>query len=704
MKKRYVIRQQDEKLTKGFQERFNISAIVARLLQNRGLTTEEQVEEYLNTNIERLRDPLLIPGIGDAVRLLDNSIMNNDKIFIYGDYDADGVTSTAQLVLILKEIRADFDYHLPDRELDGYGLNSAIAEMLVEKGVKLLITLDCGISNHDEIKRVVENGIHVIIIDHHQCPDKMPPADVIVDPQVSESQAYYQNLCGAGLSFNFVRALIGYRKMTVDLDPYLQLAAIGTVSDIVPITHENRIIVKNGVEMINRRPLPGLEQLLKLTNVSKGSVTTDTLSYLIGPKINAAGRVDRAEIALKMLIASDEDEASQHAQQLNDLNDLRKEIEKQIFIEADSKVTAQLENKILITHGTDWHEGVIGIVSSKLTEKYHKPSIMFSKNGDYFKGSGRSIPGFDIYQAIKTLDHLTVKSGGHQQAVGLTIHENNFKDFISRLTDYTNDIMTEKEMVKEIAIDVMVSKDDRIDIESIDQINRIFEPYGLKNEKPVFMINQYELLNQRYLGNNENHLKASVSLGNSTFTLLRFNITPLEKEEFNRLNPLVGEFDVNHYNGYATVQFNIIDFAGDYFSDLKLKFMYEIANKPAFGIDAIETDGLSSEQLVFEEDILAVRNASSLKGLADGTRQKVEYALNHWVPSPETEKKILTELSKNNSKIFKFEMIKLVNYINRIYNININEEMLLYTLVKLYKKGRINFKLKHDYLYIKYLS
>ncbi|MDP3386896.1 MAG: single-stranded-DNA-specific exonuclease RecJ, partial [Eubacteriales bacterium] len=661
MKKRYIIRQQDDRITKRFQERFDIPAIVAKILQNRGLTTEEQVEEYLNTNIEKLRNPLLIPGIDDAVRLLDDSIMNNDKVFIYGDYDADGVTSTAQLVLILKEINADFEYHLPDREVDGYGLNDVIAEILVEKDVKLLITLDCGISNYDEISKVVEKGIRVIIIDHHQCPDRLPPADVIVDPQISETQTYYQNLCGAGLAFNFVRALIDRRNLQISLDPYLQLAAIGTVSDIVPITRENRIIVKNGIDKINSNPLPGLEQLLHLTNVTKGSVTTDTLSYMIGPKINAAGRVDKAETALKMLISSDRNESNRYAQQLNDLNTLRKEIEKQIFDEADNNISSQLHNKILIAYGNEWHEGVIGIVSSKLTEKYHKPSIMFSRSGSHFKGSGRSIPGFDIYKAIKVFDHLTLKSGGHQQAVGLTIHEDNFTDFIGHLTKYTNELMTDGEMVKEIAVDAVVSKEDRIDISSVDTINRIFEPYGLRNEKPVFMINQYELQHQRYLGNDENHLKAGVKLGNSVFTVLRFNITELEKKEFSRLNPLVGEFDVNHYNGFSSVQFNVIDFAGDYFTDLKLKLLYEIANKPQFAFSEVDKIESHCDRLIFQEDILSIRNASGLEDLNGITREIVECAISRWVPSKDSEEKILIELGKNHSKIFKFEMIKLVN-------------------------------------------
>lgn len=704
MKKRYIVRQQDDRITKGLQERFNIPKIVAKLLQNRGLTTEEQVEEYLNTNIEKLRDPLLIPGIDDAVRLLDDSITNNEKVFIYGDYDADGVTSTAQLVLILKEIEADFECHLPDREIDGYGLNDTIADILVEKNVKLLITLDCGISNYEEIKRVIQKGIRVIIIDHHQCPDKLPPADVIVDPQISESQAYYQNLCGAGLAFNFVRGLMAHRKMKISIDPYLQLAAIGTVSDIVPITHENRIIVKNGVDRINDNPLPGLKQLLNLTNVSKGGVTTETLSYLIGPKINAAGRVGKASIALEMLISTDKDESVRYAQQLNDLNILRKEIEKRIFDEADSKMASQLDNKILIAYGNEWHEGVIGIVSSKLTDKYHKPSIMFSKSGNHFKGSGRSIPGFDIYKAIKTLDHLTVKSGGHHQAVGLTIHEDNFKEFVSGLTNYTNELMTDGEMVKEIAVDAIISQEDQIDIPSIDAINRMFEPYGLRNEKPLFMINGYELQHQRYLGSEENHLKAGLKLGDSTFTLLKFNITQDEKEEFNRLNPLVGEFDVNHFNGYSSVQFNVVDFAGEYFKDLKLKFLYEIANKPLMEYVTSDSTKPDCYALILQEDILAIRNAARFDDLNETTKEKVRCAIGSWVPSRDTEEKILLELAKNNSKIFKFEMIKLVNYINRIYNININEEMLLYTLMKLYKKGKINFKQKNDYLYIKYLS
>jgi single-stranded-DNA-specific exonuclease len=249
-----------------------------------------------------------------------------------------------------------------------------------------------------------------------------------------------------------------------------------------------------------------------------------------------------------------------------------------------------------------------------------------------------------------------------------------------------------------------MTHEDQIDIPSVDAINRIFEPYGLRNEKPLFMINGYELQHKRYLGSEENHLKAGLKLGDSTFTLLKFNITQEEKEEFNRLNPLVGEFDVNHFNGYSSVQFNVIDFAGEYFKDLKLKFLYEIANKPLMEYVTSDSTKPDCYDLIFQEDILAIRNATGIDDLNDTTKEKVRCAISSWVPSRDTEEKILLELAKNNSKIFKFEMIKLVNYINRIYNININEEMLLYTLMKLYKKGKINFKQKNDYLYIKYLS
>ncbi len=689
MKRRYQVKQWDPAISDQLTHDFGIDRSIAKLLQNRNVIKKEQVRNYLNTDLSFLNHPFDIQGMYEAVKLVGESVKAGKKVFLYGDYDADGVTSTAQLVLILKAIQADYDYHLPNRESDGYGLNHDAIDNIIASGAHVLVTLDCGISNYDEIQFAVDSGLEVIVIDHHKESGTLPLANVIVNPHVSEEGSRFRHLCGAGLAFNFVRGMIEWEGLSLDLSSFIQLAAIGTVADIVPLIDTNRIIVKNGLNEINNNPLPGIQQLLALSNVDLGTITSDTLAYNLAPKLNAAGRMETADIALALLVSDDILDASQLSVELTDFNHQRKEIEKNIFMQAEVKIQNQRSNKMLIVQGDQWHEGVIGIVSSRITEKYHKPSLVFSKSGKHYKGSGRSIPGFNLYEAIQQVEYLTVKSGGHPQAVGLTIEEKNFQRFKDELLAYCHQTFNDEDFVKEVLVDDHLDATCHIDLDTVIRINDVMEPFGLKNEKPIYLISGYDIIHHKYIGAQENHLKASLLLGASRFDLIKFNITPEDKKEFTRKNPLVGQFEVNHYNGSTTLQFNVMDMTGSYFVDLKRQFLIKIYERKLSS--RVASEYKQKHPLIFENDVLSPNE------------KLIDFAQSNWIPTEQQLEIISKELCQHKSKIFKFEILKLVNYINKIYNISINEEMILYTVIHLEAQQQLQYKYRNNFLYIKYL-
>jgi single-stranded-DNA-specific exonuclease len=695
LRKKFHIKTYDEKQVAEIADNYHLNQITAITMYNRNLKTNDSINEFLNTEFQQLKNPFDIKFMEDAVKLLGKHAAENNKIFVYGDYDADGVTATAQLVLLLKAIEAKFGYHLPDREADGYGLNMKTVDDIIEGGYKLLITLDCGISNYDEIERAIEAGIDVIVIDHHKCPEKLPPANVLIDPHIDDTQVYYQVMCGAGLAYKFVCAYDEFNNLGLELNKFIQLAAIGTVADIVAIKGENRIIVKNGLFEINNNTLLGIKCLLNELSINNKEVTSSTLGYIIGPRINAAGRVDDASLALEMLVSEDKLFADKMAAKINGLNSYRKEIEKKIFLQADIGIHSQKASNFLVSKGGEWHEGVIGIVSSRITEKYFKPSIVFSKNGEFYKGSGRSIPTFNLYEAVKKFEHLTVKCGGHSQAIGLTVHKDNIADFIENIKKYANEKISDMDLVKEIDIDAVIMANDKINLDTVNEIY-LLEPFGLENEQPVFLIDGYELVSHKFIGAEGNHLKASIKIGKNVFDVIKFNIDENEKKEFQSLNPAIGNLNINTFNGRSSVQFNIITFTGNYFENIKLNFLKKI---PFMNID-FDTSEILEGIFITEEDLQSLDSGK----LGKKTISKVGFAKKHWIPTIDEEKIISIVLNKNNSSVFKFDINKLVNYINKLYNIVINEEKIISTIIGLNNKGLIDFKLKSNIVYVKYLN
>jgi single-stranded-DNA-specific exonuclease len=703
LKKKYLIKSYDNKDVEEIASSYKISFIAAVALYNKKLRTKKEIDSFLNTNLSILKNPFDIRGITEGVRILSESVLNKEKIFIYGDYDADGVTSTAQLVLILKEINATFDYYLPDRESEGYGLNLEKIREIKRNGYNLLITLDCGISNYAEIDYAIGMGMKVIIIDHHLSPDIIPPADVVIDPQIDDSQTYYKNMCGAGLAYKFVSAFVSANNLNLNLDHHLQLSAIGTIADIVPIKGENRIIVKNGIDLINKTPATGIKYLLSAAGLTKNKATSTDIAYLIGPRINAAGRIDSANIALELLVCEDESKAEMLATRLNNLNNYRKEIEKKIFEEAEEIAQSQASDKVIIAWGENWHEGVIGIVSSKITERYFKPSIIFTKTEDLYKGSGRSISGFDIYKAVKKYHHLTEKCGGHTQAVGLTIHEDNIGEFEKELKKYTYDKIEDTDLIQEIFIDYVIDEKDAIDLKTVQEL-AIMEPFGFDNEEPLFMINKYEIITYKCIGAERNHLKAQIKIGESIFDVIKFNIQEQEMTDFLNKCQLVGRFSINSFNSKDSVQFMINHFTGSYFKENYFEFLKEVFEKSnIFKSIALEKEKKYSI-LITEKDLEDIKKLSNTEDIKDSLLKKIAFIKENWTPSDKNQKIISKTLMKNSDKIYKFEIFKLVMHLNKLYNININEEMIIYTVIALSKEGYLDYKYKNNALYIKHIG
>jgi single-stranded-DNA-specific exonuclease len=700
LKKRFLFRKFNQTEILNISKKCQVAPITAAVLYHKELRTAETIEHYLNTELNFLRNPLEIIGMKEAVSLLYECLENNDRVFLYGDYDADGVTSTAQLTFALKALKASFDYYLPDRELDGYGLNLDKIREIRSEGYQLLITLDCGISNYAEIEYAVRAGMKVIIIDHHQCPDFLPPAQVIIDPQVDDTQSYYQNMCGAGLTYKFVQALTEFCGIDFNLETCLQLAAIGTVADIVPITGENRIIVKNGVRVINESPLVGIKQLIQVAGLKKNSINSTDLGFVIGPRINAAGRLESARTALELILAENEEDAYELAVRVNHLNQCRKEIEGKIFEFAENALLHQSKDQIIILQGDLWHEGVIGIVSSKISERYYRPSIVFTRTGDFYKGSGRSIPGFDLYHAVKKFEHLTEKCGGHPQAVGITLHKDHMDEFVDSMKKLTEINLKESEKVQKIWIDFRVNKETIINSDVLKELE-IFEPYGFENEEPIFLIHKFEIEQYKTIGADKNHLKAIINTGKSSFELLKFNITEQEMALFLSKNQMVGKFSLNHFNGNVTVQFLVAHFTGTYFTENIIKFMTHLYDR-RMAVEELEV-GLNDmeEPIITESDLTKLNESDKHVMLDDEVKKKIAYIYVHWIPNSEQMTAILKEIRKNNHNIVKFDMNKLVNHLNKLYNININDKMILYSLISLKKKKVIDFALKNNLVYVK---
>lgn len=558
MNKKWEYCQADEEKLFKIASENNISIILARILLNRNIDTSTKINKFLYPKIEDLYDPFLMDDMGIAVDKILEIISNKQKITIYGDYDVDGITSVAILTKFLTELGADNTYYLPSRLEEGYGLNVEAIDKIVKDGTKLLITVDCGVSAYDEVKYAISRGLDVIITDHHECPSILPDSAIaVVDPKKPNNKYPCNFLAGVGVTFKLIQAI----SLKLKLDrkrylKYLDLVCLGTVADIVPLLDENRVIAKYGLELIKSTKNMGLKALINVAGYKQ--IDSTAISFGIAPRINACGRMGEAKLALKMLLTNDEEEANNIAEELNKINRDRQNIEKLIMEHAISIIEKEklYNDKIIVLGHDDWHHGIIGIVASKITELYYKPSILICFDGDEGKGSGRSIEGFDLYQALSDCSDNLLKYGGHEMAIGLSLKKENFEEFKNSIVDYVNRNMSDNN-IPTIKVDSIIQLKD-ISTSVINDLN-LLQPYGESNSAPIFISKNVKVDKIRTLSNDK-HLKLNIKDGNIVFDAIAFNMgNRKDSVKMESGVDILHYLEVNSFNGSEFIQLNVKD-------------------------------------------------------------------------------------------------------------------------------------------------
>ena len=496
---------------------------------NRHIDVDEG-RQFLQGTLSDLLDPFTLKDMDVAVSLVMETIESHKPIVIYGDYDVDGITATSVLYRLLKKLGADVTYYIPERQSEGYGLNLEALEHLIERGTALVITVDCGISSYD-IVEAVRDRIDMIITDHHTAPDMIPRAKAVINHKQKDCPYKDKNLSGVGVAFKLCQALWLTKRGEWYLDD-LDIVALGTVADVVPLVGENRIIVKSGLEKMNREPNLGIKKLIDVAGLHERTITSGHIGFTLAPRLNAAGRVTHATRAVELLVTDDEDIVEAIAAELNETNRERQELERNIHELARVDVANQghKADYVTIVAGEEWHPGVIGIVASRLVEEFYKPTLAISIHDGIGKGSCRSIDGFNIYDALKSCEDILLQFGGHAAAAGFSIDANRIDELRERLTKYCKAVITEEEYIPVVAIDAELPVDD-IDVDIIDRVSDL-EPYGMANSTPVFAIMEATVQDIMLMGQLKNHCKIIFETSNGTLDAIAWNRPDLFKSIF----------------------------------------------------------------------------------------------------------------------------------------------------------------------------
>lgn len=557
MKKKWEFFEVDDKKIDEISQKHNISKLLARVLINRNITKEEDINIFLNPTRNDFHNPYLMPDMKKAVDRIYLAIKEKQKIIIYGDYDVDGITSITVLKRFLEERGTQVDYYVPNRLQEGYGLNKEAITKIAKDGHKLMITVDCGISGIEEIEYGNSLGIETIITDHHEPLDELPNAIAVIDAKRKDNKYPFRGLAGVGVVFKLIQA-IGIRLNLEEKEylKYLDIVCVGTISDIVPLIDENRVIASLGLKLIQVTRNVGLKSLLKI--IGYKNINSMAVSFGIAPRINACGRMGFQGEALKLFLTDNIVQAGEITEKLNGYNIERQAKEKMIFDEALETLKNTDISKIntIVLAGVGWHHGVIGIVASKLTEKFFKPTILLSLEDDIAKGSGRSIPGFDLHSALCATSNYLEKYGGHEMAVGLSLKKENLNDFKNAFEKIAKDYNI-KEIIPVIYIDSEITSDD-LNKETVEQLNKL-EPFGEANKTPIFLYKNLKIDSIRALSEGK-HLKMTLKDNNSLINAIGFNMGNLVDEYLigDKVD-IIGTLEINSYNGIETIQINLKD-------------------------------------------------------------------------------------------------------------------------------------------------
>lgn len=564
MQKRWTVRKVgDSELINRLSGQFNINPVLTNLLIQRGIDTFEKAKRFFRPSTTHLHDPFLMKDMDKAVRRILAAINKKEKILVYGDYDVDGTTAVALMYTFLKKFHKYIDFYIPDRYSEGYGISYQSIDFAKEKNFKLIIALDCGIKAVDKIDYANTKGIDFIICDHHRPGEFLPKAYAVLDPKRLDCEYPYKDLSGCGVGFKLAQAFINQRNLSFEeLTPFLDLLAISICADIVPITDENRVLTKFGLELLNAHPRIGIKTILDLNNF-KRQIDVSDIVFVIAPRINAAGRVNSGKAAVELLISEDYETALRFAKSINIDNNTRKDLDTQITQEALVMIEKQANFKYgrtSVLFNPNWHKGVVGIVASRVIDQHYKPTVVLTESDQLITGSARSIKDFDIYDALEACSDLLEHFGGHMYAAGLTMKRENLESFRERFEQVAQDKLTDDMMIPEMDIDA------EIELSLIDNkfysILKQFAPFGPENMRPIFIAkNVTDKGFAKIVGSN--HLKMDLSQTNGSSNYIK-SIAFQQGNHFAEIikkTPFHVCFSIeeNEWNGDTSLQLNIKD-------------------------------------------------------------------------------------------------------------------------------------------------
>jgi len=558
MRKRWIIAPTSSDKTKALSDKLNIPLIIAQLLANRNITKPDEAHAFLHADLSSLHDPFLLKGMGKAVSRIRKAVSKGEKILIYGDYDVDGVTSTALLSRVLKKLGANTAEYIPNRLEDGYGLNLRAAQDAYRKNAKVIITVDCGINAQKEIEYLNSLNIDTIVVDHHRLETHLKvPAYSIINPLQDGCEYPFKNLAGVGLAFKLACALLD--KNAHQLRGHLDLVALGTISDVVSQLGENRILTKYGLDILGESEKVGIRELIRASSLNKKVINAGHVGFVLGPRINAAGRIGSADLALRLLTTEDTQEARSLADILNRENRSRQKLQNDVYEEAINKINKEInfkDHKVIVLSNEGWHPGVIGIVASRVAEQFYRPTIMISLNKNKGRGSARSIRNFHLFNAVSKCTEFLDSFGGHEGACGLTI----LPKFITKFRDYINEVadkmLSPEDLEPVLEADMKIPLH-RLSANIINQIEKL-SPFGPKNPEPLFISEDLTVKHQpRFL--RKNGVKMWLTDGKLTCEAISFGLGSLGGVSKGDIVNVAYSPVINEWGGVSSIQLNLED-------------------------------------------------------------------------------------------------------------------------------------------------
>lgn len=587
-KKRWQVQFADNNKVEEILAGSNLHPVTARVLSLRGVNNSEEASRFLSIDANNLHDPYLFEDMKKVVERIQLAIIKNEKILIYGDYDADGITSTVLLYHTFNKLGADFSFYIPNRFSEGYGLNCEAIERAAENGIKVIVTVDTGISAIEEAELAKQLGITLIITDHHEPQEDLPNTFAIINPKIPGETYPFRHLAGVGVAFKLTQALLGRFP-----EEYLDIVSLGTIADLVPLIGENRIIASLGLKEMSKTNNVGLKVLLKENNLLDNKITSYHVGFILAPRINASGRLESSDNAVNLLTTEEYTEAEILATKLNTLNLERQELVAKTTQEAFEIISTQNlnENKVIIVANEDWNTGIIGIVASKIVEKFYKPTIVLSidSKSKVAKGSARSIEGYDIFQALSIITDKLITFGGHTLAAGLSLNEEDIPFIQTELNDLANEWLTDSDFIPLEKIDV-TCKLNEINIELIEEINKL-EPFGIGNPKPKILLDNVEVDKITTMGADNKHLKLNIKDGKDKIEALFFNNGNLRENiaDYSEIE-LVGDLNINEWKGNVKPQIFVRDI--------------QVPKTQVFDWRKMSVDELTSNEILLNNDTI----------------------------------------------------------------------------------------------------